>query len=97
MLEVIFAGGILDVQVVAVFDNPLHRHPPGVLVLLPVVPPCQAIGKFLELDRLGFGVVLPPFRQRLFIVPDLFRRPGAVEEKEVGGDTGSRPFSGDDA
>ncbi len=39
MFEVIFAGGILDVQVVAVLDDPLYRHAPGVLGLLPVIPP----------------------------------------------------------
>ena len=34
----------------------------------------------------GLGVVLPAFGQRLLVVPDFFRRPGAVEEQQVGRD-----------
>lgn len=88
MLKILFAAGVLDVQVVAGIDNSLRRHPPGSLILLPIVPPRQAAGKLLELDRLGLGVVLPAFRQGLFVVPDLPGRPSTVEEEEVGGDAG---------
>ena len=50
---------------------------------MPVIPPFEAAGEFLELDGLGFGVVLPAFGQRLLVVPDFFGRMGAVEEHEV--------------
>ena len=46
--------------------------------------------EFLELDGRGFGVVLPAFGQRLFVIPDFARRPGAVEEQDVRRDAGVR-------
>ena len=90
MLKILLAAGILDVQVVAVFDDSLHRYSPGPLVLLPVVPPGEAYAELLKLDRLGLGVIFPSFRERLFVVPDLPGRAGTVEEEEVGGNAGIR-------
>ena len=88
MLEILFAAGILDVQVVAVFDDPFYRHQPGPVVLLPVVPPGEADAELLKLDLLGLGVILPTLGERLFVVPDFLGRAGTVEEEEVGGDAG---------
>ena len=44
--------------------------------------------EFLELDRRGFGVVLPAFWQRLLVIPDFARRAGAVEEQQIRRDAG---------
>src|SRR3989338_2592216 len=54
------------------------------------MPPFQALGELLVLDRLGFGVVFSPFGKRLLVVPDLVCWAGAVEEEKVGGDAGVR-------
>jgi hypothetical protein len=53
------------------------------LVFLPVLPPLDERLELLELERLGLGVALPAFWQRMFVVPDLPGRAGAIEEKEV--------------
>ena len=93
MLEILFGDRVFYVEVdgdeIAVFvvlEDVLSFNFPGVIVFLPIVAPGKAVGKFLELNRLSFGVVLSPFRQRLLVVPDLFGRAGAVEEEEVGWD-----------
>ena len=44
--------------------------------------------------RLGLGVILAAFGQRLLVIPDVLRRPGAIEEEQVGRDAGVR---GEDA
>lgn len=88
MFEVLFAAGVLDVQVEAALHDPLYRHTPGPVVLYTILPPAQAGVELLELDRLGLGVVLPPLRERLLVVPDLPGRAGTVKEEEVGGDAG---------
>ena len=59
------------------------RNFPGAVVFFALVPPFEAAGKFLELDRLGFSVILPAFRERLLVVPDFFGRMRSVEEQEV--------------
>ena len=59
---------------------------PGAVVLFALVPPVETVGEFFELDRLGLGVVLPAFGQRLLVVPDFLGRAGAVEEEQVGRD-----------
>ena len=56
---------------------------PGAVVFFALVPPFEAAGEFLELDGLGFGVVLPAFGKRLLVVPDFFGRMRSVEEHEV--------------
>ena len=97
MFEVLFGGRVFDVEVdgeeipvVVVFEYVFSRNFPGSLVLFFALAPDKAAGKFLELNRLSFGVVLPPFGERLLVVPDLFGRAGTIEEEKVGGDAGVR-------
>ena len=40
-------------------------------------------GELFKLHGLGFGVVLPAFRKRLLVVPNVFGGSGAVKEKEI--------------
>src|SRR5262249_33735814 len=61
----------------------LGRDFPGSFVFFSIIPPFEAVAEFLELDRLGFGVVLPAFGKRLLIVPDFFGGMGPVEEHEI--------------
>ena len=74
MLEVSCGVGVLAVEVAAVGEQFGGGNFPGAVVLFALVPPLEAAGEFLELDRLGLGVVLPAFGQRLLVVPDFFRR-----------------------
>ena len=88
MLEVGGGVGVLAVEVAAVGEQFGGGNFSGAFIFLAALPPNQAAGEFLELDRLGFGIVLSAFGQRLFVVPDFFRRMGAVEEHEIGWDAG---------
>src|SRR5713226_5182700 len=90
MLEILLAVRVLDVKVAAVFQDVSRPHFPSTLVLFAILPPRQAGSKLLVLQRLGLGVLLPPFGQWLLVVPDLFRRPGPVKEKQVRRDAGVR-------
>ena len=83
VLEVLLGARVLDVEVAAVRQDRRSGDLPSPLVLLAVVPPCQAVRELLELDRRGLGVVLAPLGQRLLVVPDVSRRAGAVEEEQV--------------
>ena len=84
MLEIYFSARVLDIEVTAVLENVSSGNFPGAVVLFALIPPGDAVGKFFELNRLGLGVVLPAFGQWLLVIPDIFGRPGAVEEDEIG-------------
>jgi hypothetical protein len=56
----------------------------------PLVPPFEAAGEFLELDRLSLRVVLPTFGKRLLVVPDFFGWMRSIKEHEIRWDTGVR-------
>ena len=88
MGDVFLGARVLAVQVAAVGQQLRGRHLPGRFIFLPVGPPLDQGGEFLELDGGCFGVVLAAFGERLFVIPDLAGRAGAVEEQDVGGDAG---------
>ena len=97
MYEVLLGVGVFDVEVdgdqgsvVVVLEDVFGADLPGTVGFAAISVPFQALGKFLELNRLSFRVLFAAFRERLFIVPNIFCRAGAVEEKEVGGDAGVR-------
>lgn len=71
---------VLAVEIAVVRQQFRRRYFPGVIVLLAPVPPHHALREFLELDGHGLRVVLTPFWRWLFVVPDLLRRPTAVEK-----------------
>ena len=84
--DVILGVGVLAVEIAAVFQQLLGWHFPRPFIFLTLAPPLQAIGKFLELDGLGLGVIFPTFRELMFVIPDMLGRSAAVEEQDVGGD-----------
>ncbi len=94
MLYILLITGVLDVEVAAVGQDVAGVDAPGVVVLFAVVPPGEAILELFVLHGLGFGVVLAPVGQRLFVVPDPLCGAGAIEEEQVGGDAG---VGGEDA
>lgn len=94
MLNILLITGILDVEVAAVGQDVAGVDAPGAVVLFAVGPPGEAVFELFVLHGLGFGVVLAPVGQGLFVVPHPFCRAGAVEEKQVGGDAG---VGGEDA
>jgi hypothetical protein len=79
MSDVFLGARILAVEVAAVGQQFGGGDFPSVLVFLALVPPRHARGEFLELDGRGLGVVLPAFRQRVFVIPDFARRAGAIK------------------
>src|SRR2546426_2357732 len=83
VLEVLLTMRVFDVQIAAVRQHVGGSYFPGAVVLLSIFPPSHAVGKLLELDGLSFGVVLPAFGQRVLIIPDVFRQPGAIKEQQV--------------
>ena len=94
MGDVFLGARVLAVEIAAVRHQFGGGHFPRTLVLFAFIclaglaPPRLTVGKFLELDGRGFGVVLSAFGQRLFVIPDFARRPGAVEEQHVRRDAG---------
>ena len=56
---------------------------PCPLVLLAFVPPVDARGEFVELNRCRLRVILSSLRQRVLVVPDLFCWSRSVEEHYV--------------
>ena len=60
---------VLAVEVAAVRQPFGGGHFPCVVRLFAFAPPLDENGKLFELDGRGFGVVLPPFGQRLFVIP----------------------------
>jgi hypothetical protein len=87
VLEIDLAAWVLDVEIAAVLENIGGGDFPGSVVLFALIPPSDAVGELVELDRLGFGVVLPAFGKRLLIVSDLLCRAGTIEEHEIGRNT----------
>jgi len=63
-------------------------EPPRPLFSRPFAPTSHERREFLELDRRRLRVILAPFRQWLFIIPYLPRRPGPVEEQDIRRDAG---------
>lgn len=57
---------------------------PCVFVFLAFFPPGDERREFLELEGRGLGVVFAAFGERVFVIPNLARRAGAVEEQKVG-------------
>ena len=88
MGDVFFAARILAVEVAAIRQQFGGGDLPARSFLFAFFPPCHQWREFLELDRCGLCVVLPAFGQRLLVIPDILRRAGAVEEKDVRGDAG---------
>ena len=69
----------IAVQVAVCSQQLFRRNAPCSAVLFPLSPPCHAGFKRLVPERLGFGIVLPPFRERMPVIPDFPGRPGAVD------------------
>src|SRR5438876_63231 len=88
MLEILFASGVLAVEIASVGDEFGRGDLPGEDVLHALVPPSDAIGELSELEGDGLGVVLPALGERLLIVPDVLRRPRAIEEEDIRWDAG---------
>ena len=86
--DVFLGARVLAVEIAAVGQQFGGGHFPGVVRFLALVPPRDERREFLELDGRGFGVVLPAFGQRLFVIPDFACRAGAVEEQQVRRDAG---------
>jgi hypothetical protein len=81
--DVLLAARVLPVEVAVGGEDLVSGDLPGALVLLAVAPPCLACAELLVLERLCFGVVLSALGERVIVVPDLLRRPSAVEEEQV--------------
>ncbi len=91
MCQVVGPVRVLEVEVVAVLFDGGDGYPPGILGLLPAfaglaAPPCLAVGELFEAQRLGLGVILPPFGDRDLVEPDLPGAAGLLEEHQVGRD-----------
>ena len=88
MRDVIFGAWIFPVEIAPAGQQFGHRHFPREVIFFALVPPSHQRREILKLDRRGFRVIFPAFRQRLFVIPDFTRRPGAVKEQEVRRDAG---------
>jgi hypothetical protein len=63
---------------------------PCLLIFVSGAPPRQARFEFIKFDGLRLGVIFPSIRQGLFVVPNLPGWSGAIEEQNVGGNSGVR-------
>ena len=90
VLEVHLGAGVLAVKVAVGVQQFFCRHLPRLIVFLALVPPLDAVVELVELHGLGLGVILATFGQRLFVIPDILRRAGAVEKQNIGRDAGVR-------
>src|SRR4051794_4526345 len=68
-------------------ESRIHNVPnpdaPRVLILDTLAPPLTERAKLLGLERLRLCVVLPPFRKRELVVPNLLRASRLFKEQEV--------------
>ena len=83
MCNVFLGPRVLAVEVATIGQQFGGGHLPGAIIFSTLVPPRNQRREFLELNRRGFGVVFPAFGQRLFVIPDVIRRFGAIEEQNI--------------
>ncbi len=88
MGDVVFGTGVFLVEITVVFEQLRRGNFPRSVVLSSLIPPRDAVGEFLKLNRGGLGVVLSSLRQWLLVVPDILRGAGSVEEQNVCGNAG---------
>jgi hypothetical protein len=62
----------------------LDRYPPRPFIFRSLTPPCNAISELFILQRLRLRVVLPPVRERLFVVPDSLSGTATGKKQHVG-------------
>jgi len=83
-MRYIFLGmRILSIKVAIVGQQFGGGDFPGVIILFPLLPPVQTGLELLELEGLGFGVVLAAFGQWLLVIPNFLCWAGSVEEEEI--------------
>ena len=89
MRDVFLGARILAVEIAAVGQQFGGGNFPGAFVFFSLGATMPMHSR--RIPRTGsarFGVVLPAFGQRLFVIPDFARRAGAVEEQDVRRDAG---------
>lgn len=74
---------VLNIEVVAGGLNLLDRHLPGLLGLLPLLPPLLFDVELFDADRLRLVVGLGSRRIRVLVEPNLFRRLPLSKEQQV--------------
>jgi hypothetical protein len=88
--EDFWGAGILSVQVAATSKEFGRWNLPCPLGLFAVVPPRLTFSELVELNWRRRRIVLPAFWEGVFVIPDVLRWPGAVEEQDVSLDAGIR-------
>ena len=86
-------GKTAQIKVVVVFPDFIGREffclVPAILhYFFSIIPPCDDRLKMLQPHRLCLGKMLVALRHVKAIVPDAFRRPGVVKEKDIGSNAG---------
>src|SRR5688500_816338 len=79
---------VLEIEIVITSFDLVDGDAPGLLILLPIVPPGFFLLELLDADRLALVVTLGTGRIRMLIVPDLAGRLAGIEEQKVGADAG---------
>ena len=70
MRNIFFPARVLAIEVEARGDDISRRDFPCPFVLFPLGPPIKTGFELLKLDRLGLCVILPAFRERMFVLPE---------------------------